>query len=681
MTFSGNSCQLLLRLTLFNYGLRFVKWHWYLGVVGVRNLHWFDSLLIFLSGFSMTLTPGKAGEFLKAFLVRQRVGTPVATTSPIILAERMTDGLALLILAGAGLLIFDSAQVRIVMLGVVVAATVVVLLVQRRALADRIMVWMERAPLLAARMHHIQTFYLSAYSLLKVQTADDCNFFRDSFVGGRMSCALALILVGLGIPFSWTLVALSCFAMGFATLAGSLLLVPGGLGVAEASIGGLLIAFGKAPWLPAGTITAFDCGSRDVDDSFCNPVVWFFSGTGLSGNRSAEVRAESGCATRAAGDCVNGTGRRRNAVIPKEKQENLTDHFDVLQKNLVPLWEFIGQPTQQEHTIVVVPSLSLDSEFHGSEQQAYEERFLFMLFLLQQPRVRMVYVTSMQISPTIVDYYLDLLPAVVASHRAQAPLSGCAAGFVVAAPLAQTARPPALAPGNSCAGTRPGPRAHLVPYNTTDLERELSVRLGIPMYAADPRFFAFGTKSGCRRIFTEEGVQHPLGIENLYSVDDMMSAIQQMRATKPRLSKVILKLNDEVSGQGNATVDLSGLEQGTPERTTIAETLRAMKFELRTLQYEEYIAKFAKRGGIAEEYITGAQLVSPSAQLRNTPLGEVELLSTHDQILGGPSGQSLLGLSFSCQCRVCVPRSCEKQKRWVSDSPAKESWGDMQLIL
>src|SRR5213079_2109229 len=89
-------------------------------------------------------------------------------------------------------------------------------------------------------------------------------------------------------------------------------------------------------------------------------------------------------------------------------------------------------------------------------------------------------------------------------------------------------------------------RAHLVPYNTTDLERELSLRLESPMYAADPRFVAFGTKSGCRRIFAEEGVQHPLGVENLYTVEDMLDAIHQMREQKPTIKRVILKLNDEV---------------------------------------------------------------------------------------------------------------------------------------
>src|SRR5205085_10618520 len=73
-------------------------------------------------------------------------------------------------------------------------------------------------------------------------------------------------------------------------------------------------------------------------------------------------------------------------------------------------------------------------------------------------------------------------------------------------------------------------RAHIVPFNTTDLERELAIRLGLPMYAADPRFFAFGTKNGCRRIFAEEGVPHPLGFENLFSVGAIAEAIARMRA-------------------------------------------------------------------------------------------------------------------------------------------------------
>lgn len=262
----------IIGLTLFNYGVRFLKWHWFLGVVGVKNLHWVDSFLIFIAGFSMTLTPGKAGEFLKAFLVRQRVGAPVATTSPIILAERLTDGLALLLLAASGLLIFDSLQVRIVLFGVLVMAIVLVSLVQRRGLANRVMGWMERLPILATRMHHIQAFYESSYELLQFKAlAIAIGLGVISWAGECF--ALALIVVGLGLPLSWTLIALSAFAMGFSTLAGSILLVPGGLGVAEASIDGLLLAFGRAPWLPEGTITQPISAAATLLIRFC--TLWF----------------------------------------------------------------------------------------------------------------------------------------------------------------------------------------------------------------------------------------------------------------------------------------------------------------------------------------------------------------------------------------------------------------------
>src|ERR1041385_5685250 len=90
--------------------------------------------------------------------------------------------------------------------------------------------------------------------------------------------------------------------------------------------------------------------------------------------------------------------------------------FDRLQKKLVPLWQSIQAFNQDEQTIVVVPSLTIDFDCSSSELQAYEERFLFLLLLLRQPRARVIYVTSQAILPSIIDYYLDLLPGVIASH-------------------------------------------------------------------------------------------------------------------------------------------------------------------------------------------------------------------------------------------------------------------------
>jgi hypothetical protein len=327
--------------------------------------------------------------------------------------------------------------------------------------------------------------------------------------------------------------------------------------------------------------------------------------------------------------------------------EEANAKFAALQGKLVPLWKSIQSFNQDEQTIVIVPSMNIDTEFTSSELQAYEERFLFLLLLLRQPRARVIYVTSQNINPAVVDYYLDLLPGVIASHARKR--------LFLVAPLDATSRPlslkllerPRLI--EHLRALIPNPdRAHLVPYNTTTLERDLALSLGIPMYGADPIYFPFGTKSGCRRIFADEGVPHPLGHENLSSVDDVIAAMAEMRAKKPALRQVLIKLNEGVSGEGNALVDLEGLPTpGDPgERAALAERLRTMRYELQGAEYDTYMAKINQRGGVVEERIMGTDFRSPSVQLRNTPLGKVQILSTHDQVLGGPSGQSYLGCRF-----------------------------------
>jgi hypothetical protein len=168
------------------------------------------------------------------------------------------------------------------------------------------------------------------------------------------------------------------------------------------------------------------------------------------------------------------------------------------------------------------------------------------------------------------------------------------------------------------------------------------------MYGADPRLFPLGTKTGCRRLFAEEGVNHPLGFEDLHGVDDVVDSLVRMRAARPSLTRAIVKLNEGVSGAGNAVVELAGLPApgSADERTEIERRVAAMSFEGEDIPYDAYVAKLAERGGIVEEFITGVELRSPSVQLRVVPGGEVQLLSTHDQLLGGPSGQSYLGCRF-----------------------------------
>ena len=114
------------------------------------------------------------------------------------------------------------------------------------------------------------------------------------------------------------------------------------------------------------------------------------------------------------------------------------------------------------------------------------------------------------------------------------------------------------------------------------------------------------------------------------------------------MQEAIVKLNEGVSGRGNALVDLRDLPTpgATEEPAALRARLEGMAFEHETVSLAPYLQRLAHGGGIVEERITGLDFRSPSVQLRVTPLGEVELLSTHDQLLGGPSGQSYLGCRF-----------------------------------
>jgi PGM1 C-terminal domain len=324
------------------------------------------------------------------------------------------------------------------------------------------------------------------------------------------------------------------------------------------------------------------------------------------------------------------------------------EQFDRIQQRMPQVWDRM-RLNEEGESVVVVPSVTLDrvTERSGSLSQAMEERFLFLLLLLREPRLQLIYVTSMPVAPTIIEYYLALLPGIIPSH-ARARLSLVSVNDSSPRALSEKLleRPRLLRRIADLVPDRT--RSHLVPYNTTPLERDLAVALGIPMYGADPRLFELGTKTGCRRLFSDVGVRHPIGCEDLHTFDELLDATMRLRAQRPTMQSVIVKLNEGVSGEGNAMVDLRGLPApgAAEERAGVGERLRSMSFEGPDTPFDGYAAKLAERGGIVEELISGTELRSPSVQLRVIPGGKVELLSTHDQLLGGPSGQSYLGCRF-----------------------------------
>ena len=322
--------------------------------------------------------------------------------------------------------------------------------------------------------------------------------------------------------------------------------------------------------------------------------------------------------------------------------------FDDLQGQMAGVWDAMRRDLDDE-SVVVVPSISLEhtTADSGTLVQAMEERALFQVLLLRQPRLRMVFVTSMPVSETILEYYLGLLPGVIPSH-ARSRLTMLSVGDATPTPLSAKllARPRLLRQIRACVPN--AARSHLIFYNVTDQERDVAVSLGLPLYGPDPRQAELGSKSGCRRIFEELGVNCPVGAEDLRSVDDIVNAVREMRRRRPSLQEAIVKLNDGVSGSGNAMLDLRDLPaSGSPdEAASIELRIQELRPESDRISVPDFLAAFDRGGGIVEERITGVSLTSPSVQMRATPDGTLELLSTHDQLLGGPTGQAYLGCVF-----------------------------------
>src|SRR5262249_27844389 len=128
-----------LALAASNYLIRFVKWHYYLGRLGL-SVPRGRSLCIFLSGFTLTVTPGKLGEVVKSYFLRESDGVPMAKTAPIVVAERLTDLIALVLLAAGGALLYEIGSRGILVGGALVAVFLVVVSSQRlmRAILSRL---------------------------------------------------------------------------------------------------------------------------------------------------------------------------------------------------------------------------------------------------------------------------------------------------------------------------------------------------------------------------------------------------------------------------------------------------------------------------------------------------------------------------------------------------------------
>ena len=328
-------------------------------------------------------------------------------------------------------------------------------------------------------------------------------------------------------------------------------------------------------------------------------------------------------------------------LVPEPGSTEELETFRRLQEQFAASYETLFADSKMPRTVVVVPSMSLEAEelLKIPGVHHYEERMLCLLLLLRMPTTNLVYVSSQPVRPTVIDYYLHLLPGVPAAHAAdRLTLLDCADTSIT--PLShKILQRPRLMNRIRRAISSPD-AAHMTCFNTTNLERTLAVQLGIPMYNTDPELVHFGSKSGARTLFKSLGVPTPDGFEDLRSEADVADAIAEMKGKDPMLRRVVLKLNEGFSGEGNAILEVG-------DTTDIAETLKTkLEFEAVGEHYENFMRKVASGGGVVEVFIEGETKASPSVQYRIDPLGRPTELSTHDQMLGGRAGQVYLGCNF-----------------------------------
>ena len=244
---------IIFALAPLNYFFRYIKWNYYLKQINL-NLPPAISRSIFCSGLCMTITPGKVGELLKSYLIKEYNGTEISTTAPIIMAERLTDAIAMIILASIGSLSYKYGIV-ILFTTLIFILVLIYLLVSEKAV-----IYLEKIckkiPFLYKYFHLIHNFQKSCKLLFKLKSllyAISIGVISWGFEGFIIFLTLKSFNAEISILGS-------IFVVSFSSIVGAISTLPGGIGAAEGSIMGVLIlVFGLNQNIAAATtiITRF----------------------------------------------------------------------------------------------------------------------------------------------------------------------------------------------------------------------------------------------------------------------------------------------------------------------------------------------------------------------------------------------------------------------------------------
>jgi len=219
-----------LGLASLNYLVRFGRWHYYLKVLGLK-VPVGHSLLVFLGGFSLTVTPGKLGEAVKALLLRESHGIPAARTAPIVIAERFTDLMGLLLLACVGIFTFKTDPRFLIVGACLIGFGLVV--VSAPPIAKFFLRLSTRVPLVRRVTPKLEEAYQTTAELLRPRPL--VLGVLLSVISWFFECA-AFWAVVHGFAGASVDIQAATFIYASMTVAGALSFLPGGLGVTEAGM-------------------------------------------------------------------------------------------------------------------------------------------------------------------------------------------------------------------------------------------------------------------------------------------------------------------------------------------------------------------------------------------------------------------------------------------------------------
>lgn len=224
---------LLLFLSFLNYVTRFLKWDFYLHLLKIK-IKKIDSFSVFMSGLIMSVTPGKMGELLKAYLVKQISGEPISKTAPIIFAERITDFLSLIFIGLIGGYVYNFGREIIIAVGIFFIFLTIAL--TNKNFGEAIINYLSKISFIKKYTEHANAAYESAYQMLQIKPLLQMSLL--SLAAWFFEClGYYLILTNFNVEISllW-----ASFSYAFATIVGAISMLPGGLGVTEGSLTVLL---------------------------------------------------------------------------------------------------------------------------------------------------------------------------------------------------------------------------------------------------------------------------------------------------------------------------------------------------------------------------------------------------------------------------------------------------------